>query len=271
MFSEQFACLNCNIYYDEIEPRSFSFNSPFGACKTCDGLGMVTAVDESLVVSDPKKSIDAGCFALFNKKNKNWYYAQVSVVCATHNISTTTPWEKLPRKQQQTLLFGDGKKQYEFSYGDNIRYKSGFEGIMNNLSRRFKETDSQNAREYISRYMDTKMCESCNGARLRKESLSVRVNNIDIHNYCQLNIADGLRFIEELNLTGNKEIIARQILKEIRDRLYFLNNVGLSYLNLNRTAGTLSGGEAQRIRLATQIGSQLCGVLYILDEPSIGC
>ena len=270
VFSEHYACHDCGISYQEIAPRSFSFNSPYGACSSCDGLGFRAVIEESLVIPSPDKSISAGCFALFDATNRNWYYDQVAVVAKHYQIDLKKPWKKLSAEEQKIILYGKKGEKLTFTYGKNIQYKSEYEGIIPNLERRHKQSDSQNVRDKISEYMEMKACPSCQGARLRRESLAVKLNDVNIHNFCSYNIKDALQFIKSLDLGGNKEIIAKQIIKEITDRLFFLNNVGLSYLNLNRTAGTLSGGESQRIRLATQIGSQLCGVLYILDEPSIG-
>ena len=271
LFSEHYACHTCNISYEEVAPRSFSFNSPFGACQKCDGLGRITELDEQLVVVDPKKSMNEGALGVFeNIKKENWYYNQAKIVGDAHNIPFDKPWNKLTRKQQEIILYGTGKKKYKFKFGKNIEYSSEYEGIIPNLARRFKQTDSSPVREKIATYMSNNHCPECNGDRLRKESLAIKVNKMNISEFCNLTIETALQTIETLQLTGSKAKIAKQVIKEINERLFFLNNVGLNYLNLSRSAGTLSGGESQRIRLATQIGSQLCGVLYILDEPSIG-
>ena len=269
LYSQHYGCVDCQIYYDEIEPRSFSFNSPFGACITCDGLGLITDVVESSVVKEPEKSINDGCFLMFDSKNRNWYYKQVRTVCKKLGISMDEPWKQLDSIHKTVILKGS-KEKFSFKFGKGISYSASFEGVINNLRRRFKETESSRAREHISQYMDTQTCNDCKGLRLRKESLAVLIGGKNIHEYCYLNIQSALQFVGELKLTANQQKIAEQVIKEIKSRLTFLNSVGLPYLTLNRTAGTLSGGEAQRIRLATQIGSQLCGVLYILDEPSIG-
>jgi excinuclease ABC subunit A len=270
LFSEHYACHDCGIQYDEVAPRSFSFNSPFGACQTCGGLGKTSELSEDLLIPEPDKSINDGCFSLFTTGKKNWYFDQLKVVAKHFKILLDKPWKKLSKDHKDIILYGSRGEKMNFTFGNNIRYKSAYEGIVPNLKRRFKQTDSQGIRDMISGFMEDATCTDCNGARLRKESLAVRINNENINDFTSKTISDALEFIENLKLTGNKELIAKQVIKEIRERLYFLNNVGLSYLNLDRASGTLSGGEAQRIRLATQIGSQLMGVLYILDEPSIG-
>ena len=269
LYSTRYGCVDCDLYYEEIEPRSFSFNSPFGACSTCDGLGVITDIHEKIFIVDTNLSIDEGCIPLCNKENKNWYYAQLKTLGKNLQFQLDTPWNKLKKEYQQIILNGSDEKM-EFSYGKTIRYQSSFEGLLKNLRRRYKETSSSRAREFVAKFMQTITCSHCKGQRLRNESLGVRVGKLNIYELCSLTIFDSIHFIKNLNLKGSKKIISSQIVKEIQSRLEFLNQVGLSYLSLNRSAGTLSGGEAQRIRLASQIGSQLCGVLYILDEPSIG-
>lgn len=272
VFSEKFACPGCGTGLPEIEPRIFSFNSPFGACPTCTGLGVYKKINTDLVVPDMNKSIAEGAI-------EGWYkgataYSYLEGVAEKYGFSLETPLCQLTAGQLNTLYYGTGQEQimfrYKNSYGRQIEYQVPFEGIMNNIKRRYKDTNSEYMREEIERYMSFLPCPDCKGARLRKEALAVKVGDLSIVQVSRLPVSEMLSFFNSLELTDRENMIARRILKEITERLGFLDNVGLDYLTIDRPAGTLSGGEAQRIRLATQIGSGLTGVLYILDEPSIG-
>ncbi|MEJ2535613.1 MAG: excinuclease ABC subunit UvrA, partial [Calditrichia bacterium] len=272
LFSEQFACMNCGISYEEIEPRMFSFNSPYGACPTCDGLGTKLEIDPRLIVPNPNLSIDAGAIVPIGEKRNSWYFEMIEALSRQYKFSLAEPWKDLPEKIQQLILFGTTEKvKFIFSREEShFEFNSKYEGVINNLYRRYKQTASQSIRDWIEGFMNQIPCPDCQGTRLRKETLGVKINDLHIAEVAAKNIKDAIHFYDDLKLTAKEEIIAHQILKEIQARLKFLQDVGLEYLTLDRTAGTLSGGEAQRIRLATQIGSQLVGVLYILDEPSIG-
>jgi len=278
LFSEQFACLNCNISYDEPTPRLFSFNSPFGACKVCDGLGQKMEIDPNLVVPDPSLSIREGAISPWGGVNmSNWYRYMLRGLADHYNFKFSTPFEKLPKKVQEIILHGSGKQEIRFEYEHQSSkgkssgvYSSVFEGVIPHLARRYKQTESGGVRHWIENYMSITRCPSCHGARLRPEALAVILDRETIDSIAEMSIKEVRHFFKNINLTKQQRLIARQILKEILERLDFLNNVGLNYLTLSRAAATLSGGEAQRIRLATQIGSRLVGVLYILDEPSIG-
>jgi len=272
VFSEKFACPDCGTGLPEIEPRIFSFNSPFGACPTCTGLGIHKKINPDLVVPDMNKSIADGAI-------EGWYkgataYSYLEGVAEKYGFSLETPICQLTTEQLNTLYYGTGQEQIRFryknSYGRQIEYQVPFEGIMNNIKRRYKDTNSEYMREEIERYMSFLPCPDCKGDRLRKEALAVKVGNLSIVQVSRFPVSEMLSFFNSLELTDRENLIARRILKEIVERLGFLVNVGLDYLTIDRPAGTLSGGEAQRIRLATQIGSGLTGVLYILDEPSIG-
>ncbi|KYZ76523.1 ABC-ATPase UvrA [Anaerosporomusa subterranea] len=273
-FSQNFACVECGISLPEIAPRMFSFNSPFGACPDCTGLGNNMEIDISLVVPDATKSLIDGAIAPLSKNTNSYFMCQLEAVLDAYGLSLYNTWDSLPADMQQIILFGDGEKRYSFTYenmyGEERTYHTAFEGAVPLLNRRYRETNSDWSREEIEEFMSSKPCPTCKGARLKPESLSVLVGGKNIYDVTRLTIADGYDFFENLQLTEREQTIARQILKEIKARLGFLINVGLDYLSLDREAGTLSGGEAQRIRLATQIGSGLVGVLYILDEPSIG-
>lgn len=275
IFSQNYACPEHGISIDELNPRMFSFNNPLGACEKCTGLGTFMHVDPDLVIPNKKLSIRKGAV-----KATGWYYAEGSVaqmyyegLAAHYGFSLDTPVQDLPEQIVHILLYGtDGEKislQRESS-SISSTYQSVFEGIINNLERLFRETNSSWRREEIASYMSSVVCPSCHGDRLKREFLSVLVGGINISDFCKMSVEDALRFLDTLKLTDLEQKIANQILKEIRERLGFLKSVGLDYLTLSRAAGTLSGGESQRIRLATQIGSSLTGVLYILDEPSIG-
>ncbi|GAB4330885.1 MAG: excinuclease ABC subunit UvrA [Calditrichia bacterium] len=272
LFSEQFACMKCNISYEEIEPRLFSFNSPFGACPACDGLGTKLEIDPRLIVPNPNLTIAKGAVAPVGEKRNSWYFEMLEALSRHYGFPLDVPWKNLPEKFQQLVLYGTTDKvKFVFAREDShFEFKSKYEGVINNLYRRYKQTSSQHIREWIEGFMNRIPCSECNGTRLKKEALGIKIGGLNIAEVTAKNVKDALIFFENLELSEKEAHIARQVLKEIRARLQFLQDVGLEYLSLDRTAGTLSGGEAQRIRLATQIGSQLVGVLYILDEPSIG-
>ncbi len=273
-FSENFACVDCGISLPEIAPRMFSFNNPYGACPECTGLGSHMEFDEELVLPDPTLSVGDGAIAPISRNVNSYAMCAMDAVLRQHGYSLDTPWQELDRKTRDVLLHGSDGERFTFRYtnmfGENKEYHVPFEGVMPLLSRRYEETDSDEMRESYENYMTNIPCKSCHGARLKPETLSVTVGGRNIHEVTELTIRECEEFFSHLELTEREEKIARQILKEIHARLTFLLNVGLDYLTLSRAAGTLSGGEAQRIRLATQIGSGLMGVLYILDEPSIG-
>jgi excinuclease ABC subunit A len=276
-FSERFACPVSGFTIEEIEPRIFSFNAPAGACPKCDGLGTELKFEPDLVVPDRSVSLEDGAIWPWAKTgNTSPYYEQTLVAIAKHyKVSMKTPWEKLPKKVQDVLLFGSGEEEITFVYEDGVRqYKNEkpFEGVIGNIERRWRETDSEWVKEELARYQGAHPCEACGGYRLKPQSLAVKVGAKHIGEVCELSIKAANTWFEELPKTFTKKQseIATRILKEIRERLQFLNDVGLDYLTLSRSSGTLSGGESQRIRLASQIGSGLTGVLYVLDEPSIG-
>jgi len=274
LFSEQLACIDCAISYPEMTPRMFSFNNPYGACPDCTGLGTRMYFDPDLVVPNPDLSIREGAIAPWEKRLSGWYHLTLEALAKAYNFDIRTPFRKLPKKAQDIILHGSRGDKVEFWWeedgGRRHTYFKEFEGVLNNLERRYRESESEQVREELERYMNVMPCPSCNGARLKKEALFIRVGGSNIREVTALSIKDALAFFANLPLTEKEAEIARRILKEIRERLNFLVNVGLDYLSLDRPAGTLSGGEGQRIRLATQIGSSLVGVLYILDEPSIG-
>ncbi|MDY0384627.1 excinuclease ABC subunit UvrA [Trichlorobacter sp.] len=272
-FSEKFACTDCGISYPEIAPRMFSFNNPYGACPDCTGLGTRMYFDAELVVPNPDLSIREGAIAPWEKRLSGWYHLTLEALAKAFKFDITTPFKELPPKAQEVILHGSRGEQVEFwweEHGRRHTYHKEFEGVLNNLERRYRETDSDATREELEKYMNVMPCPTCHGARLKKEALHILVGGQNIQQVTALPIRDCLTFFDALVLTEKEQEIARRILKEIRERLGFLVNVGLDYLSLDRTSGTLSGGEGQRIRLATQIGSSLVGVLYILDEPSIG-
>jgi len=273
LFSANFACSHCGYSMQELEPRLFSFNNPAGACQTCDGLGNQQFFDENRIITDPELSLSNGAVRGWDKKN--FYYFQMLQALSNHyKFNLEKPFKKLSQEAQQLILKGSGKQQIEFKYmndrGDIVIRKHPFEGIINNMERRYRETESNAVRDELSKYLNSQHCPDCNGSRLRLEARNVFIGNTPLPEVSEYAIADALEFFQQLNLTGQKGKIAEKILKEICDRLGFLVNVGLNYLNLSRAAGTLSGGEAQRIRLASQIGAGLVGVMYVLDEPSIG-
>ena len=273
-FSERFACLKCGTSMPELEPRIFSFNSPHGACERCTGLGSQREIDPELIVPDPALSIAEGALAPWATSSSNYYEQITEAIAERYGVDVEAPWNALPEKQQRLFLFGtDGapvQVTYRNRYGRRRSYATRFEGIITNLERRYKETDSEFSREKIEEFMSVRPCPSCKGARLRPESRAVLVGGLGINEFVQLSVLAALRWLDEVQLTETQRHIARLILREIEERLRFLENVGIGYLSMDRAAATLSGGEAQRIRLATQIGSSLVGVLYILDEPSIG-
>ena len=275
-FSQNYACEDCGISIEELSPRMFSFNTPYGACPECTGLGSIAKIDPDLVIPDREKSINEGaiCASGWSGGDDGYIAGMYYEGLARHyGFSLDTPICELDDKIVDIILYGTGNEKIKLTY--NRKYARGeqfarFEGIINNLARRYKETTSDWRKAEIERYMVNMPCPSCGGARLKKEVLAVTVNDKNINEVCALSVAKAMEFFDGLTLTEKEQKIAAQVLKEIRERLHFLVNVGLDYLTLNRSAGTLSGGEAQRIRLATQIGSSLMGVLYILDEPSIG-
>jgi len=276
LFSEKFACPDCGISIDELAPRMFSFNSPFGKCDKCDGLGTLMEIDENLVIPDKSKSLSEGAilpWAGTSGKDDSWTYSVLKALAKEYNFSLDTPIEKLPPEIVKILLYGtEGKTikvRYERESGVG-EFNHKFEGVINSLKRRYMESNSDYIKSEIENYMSDAPCPKCKGARLKPEVLAVTVGDKNIYEFCLMSIKDELDYVENLVLSEKDTIISSQILKEIKNRLKFLIDVGLDYLNLWRNAGTLSGGEAQRIRLATQIGSSLVGVLYILDEPSIG-
>jgi len=273
LFSANFSCPHCGYSIAELEPRIFSFNSPAGACETCDGLGIEQYFDEKKVVTNPELSLADGAIEGWSSKS-NYYFQMLFAVAEHYGFSLTTPFKSLTKKQQQAVLHGSGKEKITFSYsndkGDLVSRLHPFEGVIPNRSRRYKETESPAMREYLSKYMNRQSCSSCGGSRLKESSRHVFINDVNLSYVSALSIADAEQFFQNLKLVGQKEKIAEKILKEILERLSFLVNVGLNYLSLERSAETLSGGEAQRIRLASQIGAGLMGVMYVLDEPSIG-
>ena len=274
MFSENFACVDCGISLPEITPRMFSFNNPYGACPVCMGLGSHMEFDEELVLPDPTLSVGGGVFAPLSKNLHSYAMCVMKAILENRGYSLETPWQEIDKKTQQVLLYGSGEERFTFRYtnmfGEDKEYFVPFEGVMPLLARRYHETDSDEMRESYENYMTEIPCKACHGARLKPETLAVTVGGKNIDEVTRMTIRQADDFFTQLTLTPREAKIAAQILKEIHARLHFLLDVGLDYLTLSRSAGTLSGGEAQRIRLATQIGSGLQGVLYVLDEPSIG-
>ncbi|WP_228012744.1 excinuclease ABC subunit UvrA, partial [Vibrio sp. OPT18] len=273
VFSANFACPKCGYSMQELEPRLFSFNNPAGACGTCDGLGVQQYFDPSRVILDENLSIAEG--AIKGWDQKNYYYFQMLTSLSEHyGFDLYVPFNSLPKKTQEIILKGSGRTEVEFKYindrGDIRVKRHPFEGILNTLERRYRDTESSAVREDLAKYISTKSCSSCDGTRLRLEARNVFIGDTTLPEIVELSIADALQFFQELKLDGQRGQIADKVMKEINDRLHFLVNVGLNYLNLSRSAETLSGGEAQRIRLASQIGAGLVGVMYVLDEPSIG-
>jgi excinuclease ABC subunit A len=274
LFSENFACPEHGVSLPELQPRIFSFNSPHGACPRCTGLGAQQEIDPDLLVPDPSLSIGEGALVPWAVGNSSYYESVIQAVAERYEIDLDTPWRELTEEQQNRFLYGtDGERvyvTYRNRMGRRRAYMLAFEGIVASLERRYRETDSSTQRERIEEYMSFRPCPVCKGARLKPEVLAVTVGELNIHQFTRLSVTRALEFVHGLDLTTTEHLIGDRILKEIRERLTFLDNVGVGYLNLDRAAATLSGGEAQRLRLATQIGSQLVGVLYILDEPSIG-
>jgi excinuclease ABC subunit A len=274
LFSEQFACLNCGTSIPELEPRIFSFNSPHGACERCHGLGFQRVIDPELVVPDPTLSLGEGALQPWNRGITAYWKRLIASVAEAYEIDLDKPWSKLKKLEKEVFLYGTGPERHQVSYtnrfGRHRSYKVRFEGIVNNLERRYEETDSESNRERIEGYMAEQPCPDCKGARLRPESLAVKVGGISIAEFSDKSARAASEWINGLEMTETERAIARLIVREISERLAFLENVGIGYLSLGRSARSLSGGEAQRIRLATQIGSSLVGVMYVLDEPSIG-
>ena len=273
LFSEKSACISCGISYPEFTPASFSFNSPQGACPKCDGLGSTTEFDPELIIPNHELSLREGAVDLWANRNTVHFIEFLDALTSHYGVDIYTPYKNFPDHFKNVLLYGSGNERIKFYLERNNRrftYEKRFEGIIPKLERRYLETESYQSREEIKRYMNFRHCPECNGAKLNRASRSVKVGGLTIFEITQLSVASAHIFLKKLTLTGKKEIIAKRILKEINERLGFLENVGLSYLTLDRSASTLSGGEGQRIRLATQIGSKLTGVLYVLDEPSIG-
>lgn len=274
MFSQNFACEDCGISLPEITPRMFSFNSPFGACPVCSGLGSQMEMDLELVLPDKAKSLAEGAIAPMSTNVKGYYMRQMDALVQKYGCTLDTPWQEMPAKLQQKLLYGTGEEILEFGYenmfGQYKIHRIPFEGVMNILNRRYRESESDTMREEYENYMSVNLCPECHGARLKPEVLAVTIGGKNIQQVTDMPVAQCQEFFQQVEFSDRERTIGQQVLKEINARLGFLAKVGLEYLTLSRSAGTLSGGEAQRIRLATQIGSGLVGVLYILDEPSIG-
>lgn len=274
MFSQNFACEDCGISLPEITPRMFSFNSPFGACPVCSGLGSQMEMDLELVLPDKAKSLAEGAIAPMSTNVKGYYMRQMDTLVQKYGCTLDTPWQEMPAKLQQKLLYGTGEEILEFGYenmfGQYKIHRIPFEGVMNILNRRYRESESDTMREEYENYMSVNLCPECHGARLKPEVLAVTIGGKNIQQVTDMPVAQCQEFFQQVEFSDRERTIGQQVLKEINARLGFLAKVGLEYLTLSRSAGTLSGGEAQRIRLATQIGSGLVGVLYILDEPSIG-
>ncbi len=273
LFSAKFSCPQCDYVIPELEPRLFSFNNPMGACPDCDGLGHKNYFDVERVVAFPQLSLSAGAIKGWDKRNQ-FYFQILSSLASHYDFNIDTPFCDLHKDIQNIILHGSHKQKIEFSYfvgtGTPQKRKHIFEGVLNNFKRRYEETDSNTVRDELAKFLSNQICPSCDGTRLRKEARNVLVDGMNLHHVCELPLRKAFDFFVDLNLTGNKAQVASKLVNEIKNRLHFLINVGLDYLSLSRSADTLSGGEAQRIRLASQIGSGLTGVLYVLDEPSIG-
>jgi excinuclease ABC subunit A len=273
LFSAKFACPVCDYALPELEPRIFSFNNPMGACPKCDGLGSVTFFDPARVVAFPHMSLASGAIKGWDRRNA-FFYRMLESLALHYGFAIDTPWEELPETVQQIILFGSGREEINFSYlgesGRKVSRKHRFDGVIPSLEKRYKESESQLLREELAKFIATRPCPECGGSRLRIEARNVMVGGRTLHDLSHLPIRQALAFFSELKMEGQRAAVAEKIVKEISARLSFLNNVGLDYLSLERSADTLSGGEAQRIRLASQIGSGLTGVMYVLDEPSIG-
>lgn len=272
-FSEHHACPICGFSIEKLEPRMFSFNSPFGACSDCDGLGTKLSVDIDLVIPDKSLTLEKGAILPWEPISSNYYPTLLKQACKHFNISMKKPFEKLTEEEQYIILYGHNDEiSFTFKQDNGVTRKRvmQYEGVLNNIERRYKESPSEYTREQMRKYMVDEACHTCHGYRLSNEAMSVKVNDLHIGQVVEFSIGEALKYYDSIELTEKEQQISKLILKEITERLSFLNNVGLEYLTLNRAAGTLSGGEAQRIRLATQIGSRLTGVMYVLDEPSIG-
>ncbi len=273
LYSTSLSCPDCGVSIPELSPRMFSFNSPYGACPKCSGLGFIMQFDPEFIVSDPDKSLYDGVLEVWGKTTSYWYREQIETLEKNLKFNARTPWKKLPKKIKDVILYGSGPVKIDYDikrYDAEYKFSRSFEGVIPNLERRYRETKSEEMREWMEKFMSNRVCDECGGKRLRVESLFVRVVGRPIDEIASMSIRSAHGFFENIELGETEARIAVQVLKEIRKRLGFLNDVGIDYLTLDRAAGTLSGGEAQRIRLATQIGSSLMGVLYILDEPSIG-
>lgn len=273
LFSARYACPECGHAIDELEPRLFSFNNPAGACDGCDGLGVMQYFDESRVVAHPEASLAGGAIRGWDRRNV--YYFHILTSLADHyGFDIDTPFEALPKKQRDLILFGNDGEEIEFAYindrGTVFKRRHAFEGILPNFELRYRDTESQGVREELSKYVSTAPCQQCQGTRLCRDARNVFVDEQTLPEITNLPVGEAFSYFEQLALPGRSGEIADKILKELRARYRFLVDVGLNYLTLNRSAETLSGGEAQRIRLASQIGAGLVGVMYILDEPSIG-
>jgi excinuclease ABC subunit A len=271
--SQNYSCAECGTSLSEITPRLFSFNSPYGACPTCTGLGTLMGVDEDKIIPDPERSIDAGAVAPWPEGSKSWRMRMVQTLAKAMGFTLTTPWNRLPEVARKTILYGSGAQEMTFKLEgqkSSYKWKGSFEGVIPLLERRYKETDSQTVRTEIERFMSVRSCPDCGGRRLRPEALAVKIAGRAIDQISSLAVSDLRRFMAVLPLDARAQTIAGKVVQEINDRLTFLDDVGVGYLTLDRSSATLSGGESQRIRLATQIGSKLMGVLYVLDEPSIG-
>ena len=274
-FNEHYACPYCDFTVDELEPRLFSFNAPFGACPACDGLGSKLSVDQDLVIPDPSLSLNDGALAPWKNQDNYYYFSMLQAFAESQGIPMDKPFEDLSKDQQEAIMYGRENVSYQFTYKSMMGKQRtnkmvSFEGVLNNIDRRYHETSSDFTRDRMSEYMYELTCPVCHGHRLNEKALSVKIEDYNISQLTDLSVHDALDFFSHLTFPDSRRAISQPIVKEIRDRLSFLNNVGLDYLTLSRVAGSLSGGEAQRIRLATQIGSNLSGVMYILDEPSIG-
>src|ERR671933_200973 len=274
LFSENFTCTNCGASIAEIQPRTFSFNSPHGACSRCDGLGSRLEIDPDLVVPNEDLSVNEGAISPWANSSTEYHGSVLQGVAEKYGIDLDAPWRELPDEHKKLILFGTNGDRiyvsYRNRYGRRRQYMTRFDGVIGNLERRYIETDSEYRREKIEEFMSHVPCPKCRGARLRPEALAVTVGDKNIYEFTQLSVTEAQKFFDTVEFTPREWIIAERVVKEIRERLGFLVDVGLGYLTLSRSAGTLSGGEAQRIRLASQVGSGLVGVLYVLDEPSIG-
>ncbi|MCL2156312.1 MAG: excinuclease ABC subunit UvrA, partial [Leptospirales bacterium] len=272
-FSTELSCADCGVSIPELSPRMFSFNAPYGACPECDGLGYIMQFDPERIVSDPEKSLNDGVLEVWGKSTSYWYLETVQALAKSLNFNPNTPWKNLPEKVKDVILYGTGKNKVNYDIKRSemeFKFSRSFEGVLPNLERRYRETNSEEMRMWMEKYMANNVCPVCEGKRLKPESLAVKIAGKGINEISSMSIKESIEFFNSLKLNSTEQKIAEQILKEIKARLKFLIDVGIDYLTLERAAGTLSGGESQRIRLATQIGAALTGVLYVLDEPSIG-